>query len=341
MKYDDPDINGEADKFLASILILCMVVGIPINILSCVFFYKRSKRRNKTLHDLLYMKTSATDTCTLLTAFGPISVLISDTNRSAMLFSNGAFCRLWTVIFYFVTRFSLFLAMMLSICRTLAISAPFFNIKWSILSSTCIIYGIWLFSKDAIFIGIGAISVNNYDEDWASCIHVFYYDSLGFVYVVFVAIELLVVLLVIFINFILCFLFLARRSSVNNIRGGVNFDKASRSITIFTVVCLTCSLPIFIVLVLTILHIDRTLDPLVLSYLRFGSYVFFTVLNASLNPCIYVTLFPAYKEWVTGLLRKFYFGKICFTNRVAVTERSVANTSGSNHKPALETGLVR
>ena len=168
--YDDPDINGLADVLLGSILILFMVVGIPSNVISFVYFFQRARKRAHTVHDILYNMASACDTVTLITVFVPISVLLSDTNRSPMLFGIPAICKLWTVVFYFTSRFSVFIVMMLGACRTIAIRFPFYAINTRVVLYICILYAIFLLVKYGLVLAFGGDTVA-YHVNWASCIH--------------------------------------------------------------------------------------------------------------------------------------------------------------------------
>ena len=292
----ETDSNYAIDASLGSILIMCMIIGIPSNLLSLVYFSQQARKGSKTVYDVLYTLASTTDTCTLITSFGPVTVLMSHTNRAPGVFSNPALCSSWTVVFYFVTRFSLFLVMMISVCRTIAIRAPFCVINKRAVLFACTSYAAWILVKDVFFISMGAVSVKNYQSDWASCI--FMYDKgLGTVYVGFVAIELVVVTLIIVATFLVCF-FSLLTTPAHTSTMTARFRGISKAIAIFTSLCLTCSLPVIFLIILTLEGVDIGLNHQVLHYLRFLSYVFLVILNAALNPGVYIMLMPTYRLWV-------------------------------------------
>ena len=287
-------VNSTADMFLGWVLIMCMVVGIPSNLLSFFYF---TQRANKSVHNTLYTVVTITDTVTLATAFAPISVLISDTERSAMLFGNPRVCKSWTMIFYFTLRYTLFTVMMISVSRTISIKAPFHIINRVAVAWTCAMYAIWLLAKDFFFIRMAAVDPKHYDEQFASSIY--YYNStetLGVAFLAFGTLEIVLVTITNVINFIISLVFLIKKPTL---KAGVRstFHSVSVTITIFTAVSLTCTLPLIIVLFLQLFGVYRHMTAATLSYVRFISHVFLIMVNAALNPFIYVLRMPAYRTW--------------------------------------------
>ena len=313
-----PDINATVARVLGGVLIICMVVGIPSNLLSLIFFLKKS---NKTIHDILYTIASITDTCTLILAFAPISVLISDTGRSEIVFETPGICKSWNIAFYFTTRFSLFVVMMLSINRTISMKAPFYIVNGRAVVVVCIVYAVCLLLKDGLFIGMGVVHLN---YDWALCIYEVYKTSepLVVAFVASVAVEVVLVILIIFVNFIICLIFLTKKSAMNT-GDAAKFRSGSITITIFTAICLTCTLPAIIVLTLKLIGILDRLGDNILPYVQFVPYVFLIAVNAAINPCVYITRMSAYRKWVVDLFKK----------EIAKPEKT---TSSHNYKPLLQ-----
>ena len=58
-------------------------------------------------------------------------------------------------------------------------------------------------------------------------------------------------------------------------------------------------------IILGLLGISQLMSGLVLSYARFAAFVFLIVLNATLNPCVYFIVMPAYKEWANVPFKYF------------------------------------
>ena len=288
------NVNGAADGAIGALLILCMVVGIPGNLVSIFYFFTKA---TKSVHNTLYMVACLTDTCTLLTAVGPISVLISDTGRSEMVFENSGFCQLWTVIFYFVLRFSLFVVMMISISRTSSIMLPFRVINTKAVIWVCIIYATWILTKDTLFIGMDAVHPEYYEKHFASCVY-FYNSSepLGVAYLAFGTAEVALVAIIIIINFVISLVYFIKKPKLN-VLDASKFRNVSITITIFTAVCIACILPMIILLILQLFHVNRYMTDLTLSYARVMTHVFMIVLNAAINPCVYMLRMPSYFQW--------------------------------------------
>ena len=300
--------NATADKFLGVFLIICMVIGIPCNTLSFCYFFRRL---DKSVHYMLYMLASITDTCTLAMAFAPIIVLLSDSGRSGMVFEDPALCKSWTVIFYFAARFSQAVVLLISITRTIAIKSPLHRLSRKMVLWTCIIYAIWLLSKDIIFFSVGAVSIGKYRNEWASCVYERYKGSLLFV--VSAILEILGVTLIIVANFFTCLTYLAKKPLLLT-SDGVKFRQVSVTIAIFTAMCLACTAPVCIVMTLQILHIPLANTSLSF-YIKFVPYVFLLVLNAALNPVIYISRMPSYSRWVSemsGRCVRVFVGDVSF-----------------------------
>ena len=284
------EINGTVDLTYGILLFFFMMAGIPGNILSCVFFL-RKKTRN--LHDVLYILASFTDMFTLISAFAPITVVISETGRSEMVFSNHEICTSWTVFYYFCGRFSIFIVMIISINRSIAIAAPFHIISNNMVFGVCIVYAVWLLCKDAVFLATyGKIE---YGIEFASCIFI-YRGSVGRFFISFLAVELFLVSLIILLCFFVCL-----RSLVNKrvlIKDVKKFREISVTIAIFTASCLMCNMPLLVTFILQLSNTLQTFSYQVRCNLRFMSLTLFIVLNAALNPIIYVVRMPAYRNWI-------------------------------------------
>ena len=233
---------------------------------------------------------SLIDICTLVCTFAPIAVLLSNTGRSGMAFRNIGVCRSWTIFFNFATRFSLFIVMVMSISRTIAIKAPFLILKQSLIIYISILYAIWILGKDVIFI---ATSANvRYSPDFATCVYS-YTGVLGKVFSTFFLIEIFLVLMVIVICFLLCMTSLSKQQ-----KDPAKFRRVSVTITIFTAVCLMCNLPFIIILIMQLSGVLGDFDLRVKYNIRFLCYTFFMVLNAALNPCVYMARMPQYRKWL-------------------------------------------
>ena len=115
------ECNPIWDKMLGTILILCALVGAPANVMALRFF--RSTRRMSDLTIQLYISICCIDICTSV-AHIPVAIsLFSD--RYPVLFNNTVFCAAWNVVVRFLLEISMFLVMLLSVSRCIAIALPY------------------------------------------------------------------------------------------------------------------------------------------------------------------------------------------------------------------------
>ena len=192
--------------------------------------------------------------------------------------------------------------MMLGACRTIAIRFPFYVINTRVVLYICILYAIFLLVKDGLVLAFGGDTVA-YHVNWASCIH-FIEGTITILNAFFFVIEFVVIVVVVFVNFLICTIYCLRKPSISR-SDAAKYRTVSRSITLFTVVCLACSLPVIAMIILSLLSVSQLMSGLVLSYARFVAFVFLIVLNATLNPCVYFIVMPAYKEWANGPFKYF------------------------------------
>ena len=287
------NINGDVDIVVGSVLIFCMVIGIPSNVLSCFYFMKKIKR---TVHDMLYLIASAMDACILVSAFAPVTVLMSNSGRSKMMFGNRGVCVSFAVFFYFVTRFSLFMVMLMSCIRAMSIRWPFRTINRQAVLLSCVTYAFWLVVKDATFFVAKSIKAT-FSKGFSICVAKFT-GLAGYVWLFSLATELLAVLFLIITSFILSQSALLTKKPVKRKNTG-KFQAVSATITAFTATCLICNIPLFITLILEFTKVYDRLNPGTQVYLRLMSYVACTVVNAAINPCIYLCRLPVYRKWAS------------------------------------------
>ncbi len=121
------ECNPIWDRLLGTSLILSTLVGAPANVM--VLKYFRSKR-DRNLSTKLYIAICCIDICTCVAHFPVTISLFSD--RYPVLFNNMAFCMAWAIVFKFLQRSSMFLVMLLSISRCIAVALPFRNVNKNI-----------------------------------------------------------------------------------------------------------------------------------------------------------------------------------------------------------------
>ena len=113
-----------ADKILGSALFLCMLVGIPGNFLSMLYFLHKKRR---DLATCLYVAVCSVDLCTFFIHMPVMLSLLS--GRRPVLFGFSTFCTGWSMVFTFQQQVSIFLVLLLSVTRTMVIVRPFMSIR--------------------------------------------------------------------------------------------------------------------------------------------------------------------------------------------------------------------
>ena len=119
---DTPFIS--LDYLLGCLLILCALVGIPGNIVGAVVFSSTTKKDRVTL---LYIIICSIDTVTSFTHLPVAIALFRD--RSPGVFNEYLFCMFWEIVFSILQKMSIFVVLLLSTFRTLAIVFPFYKIR--------------------------------------------------------------------------------------------------------------------------------------------------------------------------------------------------------------------
>ena len=284
--------NVPADYIFGGILILCMVVGIPSNALSFTFFVQRVRR---TIHDTLYIMATVTDLSTLICAFAPILVLLGSPDRAPMIFGNTAFCHFWTIFFFFATRFSLFVAMVISITRVISIKAPFVVLNHRIIVCTCIIYAVWILAKDGAF--IASNSEVKYKKEAAICVYAFS-GAVGKIFSSFFFIELFAVSAIIIICFFLCVTSLNNQATLQ--KDPAKFRNVSTTITIFTAVCIICNMPFLVFIALELSPALKNVNDIGEYNIRVLTFPFCMTINAFLNPLVYIARMPHFRKWLSA-----------------------------------------
>ena len=222
-------------------------------------------------------------------------------------------CRGTLIVTTITQKISMFLVMLLSITRTLAIALPYHKIRNAVVMATIIMFGVALLIIDSVYLGEGWLHPT-YRKWLAFCIFEIPEDEKSpkyFVYTAGIQMELLIPGFIVFISFVVGTCTLLRQSKPYPIPGeeeGQN-RRISITIAIFTAVFLLCNLPYFLTQLVYLfdvysLKFQRPIseDPMFRWYAGLVSFIF-TVLNAALNPCLYFLCMPQYRTWLTFLFQ--------------------------------------
>ena len=313
--------NPRNDRVIGSIFIILFALGTIGNILAFLYFWPN---RRKSLPDKLYITIVSLDAVTCATTIPVLMSLFH--GRDAMMFSSLVTCGSWTVIANFSLRMSMFLVVVLSVTRSVAIVWP--HISKNIRTSRVVVvtsgYAAWLLVSEGIFLVLGWL-LPRYRTDISSCNYIYskempvwaqVFDSIS------VQIQIFVPSVIVLVSFLAGTLTLVRKrhyllSSKDIIKKERSrFRQVSNTISIFSALFLVCNIPVFVeysirVLSYYIPSFDNRVGSVI--YLRLGGYgeLLLTylpvILNAALNPCLYMLRMPRYQEavlrWNQSLVR--------------------------------------
>ena len=317
-----PDISSEelsangihsetADFAIASLTVLLIVFGLVGNSTSLVYFWQR---RKKAIHPKLYTMICAVDICSCITA---VPVIISLFNsRTPVLFEDNVFCATWTVAMTVLLKLAIFLVMIVSVTRTIAMTFPLRKIRADVVIKVIIAYMTLICFVDVVVLSAGWFETK-FKEDVSMCeirpkgervpIH--------YVYSLAVQTEVLLSSVLVFSSFAYGTFRLvtkrkqrlSRRTTKNNFQAKEDamFVQVTVTITIFTAVFLMCNLPGFLLQLTYFLGqiAQFGIDDVMIKsrflwwYSHIVFYLFCGLLNAAINPFLYFTRMPHYRNW--------------------------------------------
>ena len=306
----------ELDCFLGAFLILLTIIGLFGNVISFSYFWKR---RKKTIHDFLYMLISVSDGLTSMTS---LPVIVSLLNfRAPTLFDIDVICKFWPIAFYLLIRVSMFLVIIVSVTRALAIVRPLTgnharvqpkNVLMGVISYCLLLLTIDLlyvlfgrsgtekmikFIKNASFCEI--LSAEKLDIG-GSEVGIGWKTSL---YLTLLHLELLLPCVVVFVSFSVSTISLLKRRTMKS-EDEKNFRRISVTIAIFTAKFLICYLPGFVlqmVYLINLFNVKMALFEQGSTFLQYGHLVIQFILpqlNSAVNPYLYFARMPRFRKWL-------------------------------------------
>ena len=294
------------DGLLASGLCLCFLIGFPGNCLSFIYFVG-SKKRN--LPTLLYMIACCIDMVSCLMHL-PVTVNLLN-KRNPGLLEDEIFCRIWYITFTCVQFMSMFVVMMLAVTRAIIIVIPFFKIRHQIVFSALVSAFLYFLSWELAYVLRGKYY---YTRSLAFCEFDYGDGSIHRPYDTNSCVLLGVIPIVVFLAAAVAIFNIKTRNQVHN-DSQKKCRQASMTIICFAVVFLACNfLTCLNVAVVSFSHIS---DKGYVYYYK-SSFMFFyswqlsgifcVVLNASLNPILYIYRIKEIRIWMkeTKKMAKYY-----------------------------------
>ena len=312
------------DTLISVTLLSLSLLGIPLNLLSLTFF---TLTRDSGTPSLLYRIICTVDTLSCLTCL-PVAISLAN-NRSPVLYSSTTFATAWDILFSYTHKMSMFLAMCMSVSRAYSIYNPFSARKRGVYVTVFVVYSIfliiqapvyWLFELRAVFQADGPFSyraITALNETCVVCTGDSSESIQGAAAVdrIIIGLEVGIPPVATFISFLLVLNKLIRSDTCNSDVSQRNNRIATITVAIFTGIFLTCNMPYFInVLLETYVIVSSSGYPdmsLFCSVYMFWyswtvTQVVATVLNASLNPVLYLCRMRDYRHWAEGVEMKWF-----------------------------------
>ena len=289
------------DGLIAVGFFACFVIGLPGNCLALRYFLHTKKRNLSTL---LYIVACSIDIGSTIIHLPVAFNLLS--NRAPGLLGNTAFCLLWYFTLLVLQQMSMFLVMLMSLSRAVVIMHPFYKVNKRAVIVSIPVYLVYHCIWNTLYF----VHANAYYSTAAALGQVYSESKFYTFYQVNYSACLGIPPIIVFLAFLV---------SIVNLKKGHITDasqrrnqQASITITYFAAIFLLCNCFTFLnsgLYTLTMAWYKVYPGPVydnnfMFFYSWLLSELFCTVLNASLNPLLYVWRMKNMKMWILGLLRK-------------------------------------
>ena len=294
------------DTLLAVILCLCTVVGLPGNLLSFFYFYSACRR---DFSSFIYTIVSAIDICTCVVHFPVMMALFNA--RKPGIFGSMTFCVTWIIAFNYVQLMSMFLVMLLSVSRTITLIFLRYKIKEKFLLAAFLAYTSFLMGWHIIgHIFGGPDKWYGYQQVFAYCFKHLPSPPLSYLDQLLRAAFISIPPIISTISFIMVSYKLLGKTQVS--RKNNRKHQAVVTMAMFTALFLACNFPFLLnnIMYFYAVLLDNFPGSIYSpSFMHYYSWVITdvvcTVLNAALNPVLYIYRMNHFREWVaTKFCRK-------------------------------------
>ena len=276
------------DGLLALGLGLCLIVGLPGNCLAWRHFYNS---KSKGMSTLLYQIACTIDACSSVIHLPVMGTML--TTRKPGPFADPTFCFGWYFVFQMLQLMSMFTVMLQSISRAIVIVFPFYKVnKKAVLISL----GIYFLHHITWTLLYFVVSIGFYSPGVGYCVRWIKESPIKTMYFVNYTIFVGIPPLAVFIAFVVTVIKLTKQQLVQTCTHRKKHD-ASVTISYFAAVFLICNSLTFInIMVFTVsvtfLSIPYPGPVYSNEFMFFYSFpiseIFCTVLNAALNPLLYL-----------------------------------------------------
>ena len=170
------------------------------------------------------------------------------------MFNNGPFCLIWTVLFYYILRISIFLVLLVTVTRTMGMTFPVHRVRPKRVLIALAVYSSIIILVDVVFLASGLLEMD-YRQQEAFCemfepreLKLENYQAAK-IYTVLLKLELILPSLMVFVSFIvgtvLLFRQMENRRKMKKDESELRY--ASVTVALFTIIFLICNLPCFFI----------------------------------------------------------------------------------------------
>ena len=288
------------DGMLALGFCLCLLIGLPGNCLALKFFVQSEKRNLPTL---LYMTASSIDIISSVIHLPLVVNLLNKRNPGA--FGHKVVCSIWYTFILTLQLISMFVVMLLSLTRAIVIVFPFYKVKKKAVLIAIPLALLYFLSWNTMYVVIGDLY---YSRGFAYC-DVYFPGKkvLNSVYMVNCSMCSGIPPIIVFFSMIVAIYKLQTKSLGDESRE--RNRQASLTIIYFAAVFLTCN---FLTFLNNTLFTYSKISSHSYAYFYSNTFLFFyswiiseifcTVLNAAVNPILYMCRMKEMREWVWSLL---------------------------------------
>ena len=325
-----PNPYGKPSEIVIGIAyITLMIIGIPSNIISVLYFSNQAVSHNTTKEYFkwIYANIATMDFCICLFCFPVVTVFFND-ERDSELFHNSFFCKIWGFLWEIVPYYSVFLVLVLTVSRMLILVRPMIVLSKKALFSTLVIYNIFLVLAKVAFY-LAEITQMDFTKRDGLCILTFV-EKNAILYPIYTFLNIFLLALPVLPICICCIISISRMhatdKAVQSTRKGSNKEetgqrvrtnishnrhrRASVTVIIMTLTYIIFNLPVFMNYVLYGVWsaMSWTKRPMAIEVFYYNTFLYyyswnlclvlFVVTNAALNPLIYASRMNDFRQSV-------------------------------------------
>ena len=286
------------DGMIAVGFCLCFLIGLPGNSLALRYFLQTKKR---PLPILLYIVACCIDIGSSIIHLPVVANLLNKRNQGIL--KNTIFCSIWYFFLMLLQQMSMFVVMLLSLSRAIAILCPFYNINKKGVFASIAVYFLYQSVWDTLHI----YSAEEVHYTAGFC-QMYSESSLNIASQINFSITSGVPPIIVFVSFLVSITELRMTDATESAIHDRRNQRASETITFFAAIFLSCNLPTFLnnaLFTFTMAQYERYPGPIYdNNFMYFYSWIlseiFCTVLNASLNPLLYFWRMKNMRAWLLG-----------------------------------------